>query len=1007
MKKLFTTILMMGVALCGWATITETPDGTTVTLNYVADGNSNDQNFSLSNKNATKIVLTGDWANKDLKKIGTIVGQCSGQVYLDMSACSNMVSMIQSTGEGDIDWTSNNYKFIPSPGNPLTVPHTGTATKEVYYYYSNQLKPDGTPHDWAQGQNYTGTVYSINGKYYDQPQYGQELFPLEVYLDEKGNELPKNATVEENNGTYTYSYTENIAQPFKLTGADFDNNTAKLNGISFPNNANFTAIPDDVFGQDGLSSLSQATVGSDLIYIGKSAFKNSQLTSFAFPAGLKAIGGEAFHGAPLSEINLGACESLVAIKYEAFEEVNQNVAINVTFPASATFTFLGNDAFQKSGVTRIEMVQCTGITEFQSKDNDGTTFKTFANCPNLTYVSLPPNLTAVPDDNGMGVFKGSINIAEVKFNGSGSYVNCVLKNACTIGDNAFKFAQQSSTGGDTTEEEIVLNKLAKVTLSNNISSIGVEAFHSAAISEIHIPASVQELKKHCFYGCQNLTKVFFDEFDKNCGTCDGAETQIAGAEGSGGQGQGAFEECQNITDVYINTQAELQCANNAFDQDISWGAGNVEGNFATLHFPKNKTEHYVNLAHYLTDAIVANAGLFHDWLEDHYDQAINPHKNGWYEFINSGPTDPDDKTVYQEIMLRTFSDWTYSYLVPNGLRAYVVTGLKPVGDNYEVTLQRIRVIPAKTGVILYGHPNGKKPDNSLALVLTPVNYLKHGDPLYDQKYVNGELVSCDIEYNEDGTMKVQDYYQGEDQGLPLCRANWNHSSNYVKNYLEPIISEDGSAVAIKPYEKAANNKVTFRNFALGRYSSTDYFTKTKLDEDENNYVGFFRMKPQSYKSGYAYLRLTGDVDENGVALENPEFNVADGGEILVKPDTDKDITNGIYPYYYEVNLTDGSWADMSVQGDNNPKGWWNASASPVGFYWKEYSMSWGDRTIQFGSSAGAKYFGEFEDDTDGIVKLVVPAESIPNGEYYTLQGVKVAHPTKGVYIHNGKKVVIK
>ena len=58
---------------------------------------------------------------------------------------------------------------------------------------------------------------------------------------------------------------------------------------------------------------------------------------------------------------------------------------------------------------------------------------------------------------------------------------------------------------------------------------------------------------YSFYGCQNLITVYFDEFDKDCGDCDGAATKVAGAEGDGGQGQGAFEECQHITDVYINT----------------------------------------------------------------------------------------------------------------------------------------------------------------------------------------------------------------------------------------------------------------------------------------------------------------------------------------------------------------------------------------------------------------------------------------------------------------------
>jgi dextranase len=30
-----------------------------------------------------------------------------------------------------------------------------------------------------------------------------------------------------------------------------------------------------------------------------------------------------------------------------------------------------------------------------------------------------------------------------------------------------------------------------------------------------------------------------------------------------------------------------------------------------------------------------------------------------------------------------------------------------------------------------------------------------------------------------------------------------------------------------------------------------------------------------------------------------------------------------------------------------------------------------------------------------------------DNNYYTLYGVKVEHPTKGIYIHRGKKIIIK
>ena len=44
--------------------------------------------------------------------------------------------------------------------------------------------------------------------------------------------------------------------------------------------------------------------------------------------------------------------------------------------------------------------------------------------------------------------------------------------------------------------------------------------------------------------------------------------------------------------------------------------------------------------------------------------------------------------------------------------------------------------------------------------------------------------------------------------------------------------------------------------------------------------------------------------------------------------------------------------------------------------------------------------------TTGI-ESVENTESDDNAPYYNLSGVRVSKPTKGVYIHNGKKVIIK
>ncbi len=56
--------------------------------------------------------------------------------------------------------------------------------------------------------------------------------------------------------------------------------------------------------------------------------------------------------------------------------------------------------------------------------------------------------------------------------------------------------------------------------------------------------------------------------------------------------------------------------------------------------------------------------------------------------------------------------------------------------------------------------------------------------------------------------------------------------------------------------------------------------------------------------------------------------------------------------------------------------------------------------------AGAHEFFWFEDDMTGIEKVSVDTKAL-NGAVYNLAGQRVAQPTKGLYIVNGKKVVLK
>lgn len=59
------------------------------------------------------------------------------------------------------------------------------------------------------------------------------------------------------------------------------------------------------------------------------------------------------------------------------------------------------------------------------------------------------------------------------------------------------------------------------------------------------------------------------------------------------------------------------------------------------------------------------------------------------------------------------------------------------------------------------------------------------------------------------------------------------------------------------------------------------------------------------------------------------------------------------------------------------------------------------------NSADAKLSLTFDDEVTGIENVENEALNAADDAWYTPQGVRVAQPTKGVYIHNGKKVMVK
>ncbi len=550
---------------------------------------------------------------------------------------------------------------------------------------------------------------------------------------------------------------------------------------------------------------------------------------------------------------------------------------------------------------------------------------------------------------------------------------------------------------------------------HSITTIPDEAFYETGLTSVEIPNSVVTIGQKAFYLCASLQTLTYEEtphvetFDNYCFyktgltsvTIPGSATLVktnAFAENNALKTVTFAEECtadlvvetqafdnsRNVTDVYIMTTAHIQCGNMAFEDDFTYAHGQVKSPKANLHFPDSEANYFTNMKHCLDQETAADDGLFQQWLVEHYSQAQQTvdGNNGWWEFVNAGGGDPDDPGFEHDKFLMTYSHPTLAHIVPEGVKAYIVNDIQynSTHNLYEVILESINVIPANTGVILYGETNATSttgnPSLVMSLVTLAVNVSSGGQTT---QVPEGNELPFAVTVNG-VTLPARTIVD-----LSLRRSNWDTPWDFVqnqKNYLEPTANEAETATTLYPFETGSDGKVTFRNFGFGHFYKT-----TIADKDFTDYAGFFRCKKNSsIKSGKAYLRLAA-TDKWGTQ-DNPLQLSGDELELKIKKDEN---------YYMRANAKSSSSATTTYYNERDDGFWTRATWDP--------SEDFGVRNTAI---PAAKFMGEpfFEEDgATGVAKIVIPASTVDT--YYNLNGQQVVNPTKGVYIKNGKKVIIK
>ena len=221
-------------------------------------------------------------------------------------------------------------------------------------------------------------------------------------------------------------------------------------------------------------------------------------------------------------------------------------------------------------------------------------------------------------------------------------------------------------------------------------------------------------------------------------------------------------------------------------------------------------------------------------------------------------------------------------------------------------------------------------------------------PVEDKEKTKMELVkaySATVKrYSHDAYDYIEGWANSDTKRSMWYYENKHASDEQWNNYLVPVLED----TKITQFHYDENNEWTGRNFSFTRYSQTKTGRKNKVTEDDT------KNEDLSKRDYYSFFRFSGTAKANYSYLMLPRTVMVGNGQIL-NQDQDNDNDTKVF-------------AKSMV--------WFEGIDAPM------------------------------DNETTGISELKNNASN-SDAAYYTLQGVKVAKPVKGIYIHQGKKIMVK